>query len=157
MFMNFYNLSPLLIMLRLCSHIKVVSGYNNIQYFIYDFVKLSHLCWCWSCHPNSLVRGPQGSPLKIVLDTLNPSWKYALSTPTIRCVWSIICTYFYRLFPFTIFYDILRFFMIGVFYLPACCITSPMTPPLPVQPNPSPHNHTLLPFPLSTSTFQYLS
>ena len=106
-FMNFYDLSPLLIMLRLCSHIKVVSGYNNIF----------HLRFCKAFSPLLMLRlpsqqphvmGPQESPLKIVLHALNLSLKYASSTPTIRCVWSIICTY-YRLFPFTIF---LRFFMI---------------------------------------------
>ena len=104
MFMNFYDLSPLLIMLRLCSHIKVVSGYNNIF----------HLQFCKAFSPLLMLRlpsqqphvmGPQESPWKIVLHALNLSLKYASSTPTIRCVWGIICTYFYRLFPFTIFYD----------------------------------------------------
>ena len=52
MFTNFYDLSPLLIMLRLCFHIKVVSGYNNIF----------HLRFCKAFSPLLMLRLPSQQP-----------------------------------------------------------------------------------------------
>ena len=48
---------------------------------------------------------PLGNSSKTGLLTPNHAWMFVWSTPTIICVWSVICMNFYRVFSFMIFYN----------------------------------------------------
>ena len=104
--MIFYNFSSnIQTSLRNVS-LECIIFMNFYRVFHLWFLTISHLCRCEGCQPNSLMgMAPPGNPSKTGLLAPNCTWMFVWSTPTIICVWSVICMNFYRVFSFTIFYD----------------------------------------------------